>query len=43
LELEALKEMRVHMGRCLEAMQLVRKDLQVIAENFEMLEGIVYY
>jgi hypothetical protein len=43
LELEALKEMRIDMSRCLEAMQLVHKDLQTIAENLEMLEGIVYY
>ena len=42
LELETLKEMRVHMERCLEAMQFVRKDLQTIAENLEIVEGIVY-
>jgi hypothetical protein len=42
LELEALKEMRIDMGRCLELMQFVRKDLQTIAENLEMLEGIYY-
>jgi hypothetical protein len=42
LELEALKEMRIDMGRCLELMQFVRKDLQTMAENLEMLEGIYY-
>jgi hypothetical protein len=40
LELEALKEMRIDMSRCLEAMQLVRKDLHTIAENLEMLEEL---
>jgi hypothetical protein len=43
MELDALKEMRIYMGRCLEAFQFVRKDLQRIAENLEVLEGIVYY
>jgi hypothetical protein len=42
LELEALKEMRIDMVRCLELMQFVRKDLQTMAENLEMLEGIYY-
>ena len=42
LELETLKEMRIDMGRCLELMQFVRKDLQTVAENLEMLEGIYY-
>ena len=43
LELETLKEMRIDMGRCLELMQFVRKDLQTVAENLEMLEGIYYW
>jgi hypothetical protein len=42
LELEALKEMRIDMGRYLELMQCVRKDLQTMAKNLEMLEGICY-
>jgi hypothetical protein len=42
LELEVLKEMRIDMGLCLELMQVVRKDLQTMAENLEMLEGIYY-
>jgi len=42
LELGALKEMRIDMGRCLELMQCVRKDLQTMAKNMEMLEGIYY-
>jgi hypothetical protein len=43
LELETMKEMRGHMGRCLEMMQVFHKDLQTIADNLEMLEGIVFY
>jgi hypothetical protein len=42
LKLEALKEIRIGMGRCLELMQFVRTDLQTMAENMEMLEGIYY-
>jgi len=40
LELEAVKEVRRGMGRCLELMKYVRKDLETMTENFEMLEGI---
>jgi len=40
LELGALKEMRFDMGRCLELMQCVRKDLQTMAKNMEMLEAL---
>jgi hypothetical protein len=43
LELETLKEMRIGMGRCLEMMQFIRKDLETMAEMLETLEGIVYY
>jgi hypothetical protein len=41
-ELETLKEMRVDMGHCLGMLQFIRKDLETIADNLEMLEGIVY-
>jgi hypothetical protein len=41
-ELETLKEMLVDMGRYLEMLQFVRKDLETIASNLETLEGIVH-
>lgn len=41
-ELEAVKQIRVGMGRFLELMQFVREDLQTMAENLETLEGICY-
>lgn len=43
MELETLNEMRIDMGRCLEMMQFIRKDLETMAENLETLEGTVYY
>ena len=42
-ELEAVKQIRVGMGRFLELMQFVREDLQTMAENLETLEGICYW
>jgi len=42
LELEALKEMRIDMHRCLELMQFVCKDFQTMAGILEMVEGICY-
>jgi len=43
LELRALKEIRSNMSYCLELMQFVRKDLETMAENMELLEGIYYW
>lgn len=40
LELETLKEMRIGMDRCLEMMQFIRKDLETMAENLEMLQAL---
>ena len=42
LELETLKQMRIVMGHSLELMKFVRKDLETMAENLEILEGIYY-
>jgi hypothetical protein len=42
LEFKALREIRIDMHCLLELMKYVRKDLETMAENLEMLEGIYY-
>ncbi|KDR11487.1 hypothetical protein L798_14555 [Zootermopsis nevadensis] len=39
-EFETLKQMTVDMGHCLEMLQFVRKDLETLADNLEMLEAL---
>jgi hypothetical protein len=40
LEFKALREIRIDMHCLLELMKYVRKDLETMAENLEMLEAL---